>query len=162
MKKHLIIALVSSLLLMSCANETLISEHQHLVRTYGADFTKYTALGFQITPESYMGQYESIAMLNLDIYPQVIHRSFASPIALPPDRYEEHFIDNHTWLVEDLSLTDAIDSLYHLATKLGANSIVRFKIDVLPRKDGPLDIDGIQLSGFAIRKLKNNSRVLTD
>ena len=158
-----VLILICSLIgLCSCSNEIFIREDRHHIRMYGADFTKYTALGFQISPESYMGQYESIALLNYQFYPAVRQLTFKDSLHTFQTGYQEHYINGQTWFIENISVSDALDSLFIMAKSLGANAIVRFKIDPLPREDGPLDISGFEISGFAIRKLKNNSGFLTN
>ena len=154
-----LLLLCSLIGLCSCSNEVYISEQKYHVHIYGADFTKYTALGFQITPESYLGNYESIALLTFDYFPAVRQLTFKDSLHYYRPGTQEEFINGQTWFIENISIAAAIDSFYNMAKALGANAIVKFKMDPIRREDGPLDISGFQISGFAIRKIKNNAQV---
>ena len=127
------------------------SEMSHDVSIAGLDFTKYTAKGFTFTPEAYTGQYESVGQFRVTVSPEIV-KSLPSD----DDNYKTVRAQGDKWFVEKINLTEAIDSIYALAVKMGANAIVRFKIDLVPRSDGPLLYECYEASGFAIKILNKN------
>ena len=61
-------------------------------------------------------------------------------------------MNGSTWLVERVNLREAIDSIYVYALKMGADAIIRFKIDRIPQTDGSLLFYYYEASGFAIKR----------
>ena len=105
----------------------------------GYDFTKYTALGFLITPEKYNGEYESIGILTLTITPSA--RYVSLPYELQPgERMSGNVV------IETFNVADAIEKLYQEALEMGADAITRFELDPYPFIYAGVEIHGIQVS----------------
>jgi hypothetical protein len=120
---------------------------------YGLDFTKYTDRGFLITPESYRGEYSSIGMVSYVLTPEatlITKKVFVSTETGQVTREEKE------WKVGQVNITEAIDSLYTSAKRMGANAIINFEFRQeerdYPFLTNPVKITGWQLSGFAIRR----------
>ena len=47
------------------------SEVHKMVLVSGYDFTSYTEKGFLFTPEQYLGDYDAVGLLNLEVIPEV-------------------------------------------------------------------------------------------
>ena len=63
------IVVISYLLILLLTNCTP-SKFEKQIITYVFDFTKYTDKRFLFTPEQYNGDYLSIGILEIEIYPQ--------------------------------------------------------------------------------------------
>ena len=143
--------LISSIYIYGCST---ITEMPHYIAINTIDFTKYTARGFQITPESYMGQYESIALFQAILYPRIFHANDTITYSY----YDPKIPESDFWTIEHIRVSELIDSVYRYTSKLGANAIVNFKADVVTRANGDILYGCYQISGFAIKKLVKNPR----
>jgi hypothetical protein len=137
-----------SLILLSALAVTFIccSTPKNIPRVshyYKIDFNKYTQRGFLFTPERYSGDYESVGMVQYVMMPAANRVSVGGL---------------NEWIVEPVSLTQALDSLYYMAHAMGADAVINFTSTVEEKTysfvDAPITISGYNLSGFAIRRKK--------
>ena len=147
MKTIKIILLFSILLLVSCSPKRAKYIHpfsEELV----FDFTKYTEKGFFITPEKYTGDYESIGIIDISIYPAAAKQiEVVKSHNIVSGEYAQGY-----WLIRYLKPSDIIDSIYESANKLGANAIMNFKINSIQKQaEFDLNLKGVNVSGFAIK-----------
>ena len=121
-----------------------VKEVQKLTLYYQYDFTDYTKKGFLITPESYTGQYESIALITVEIFPEVRKKT------LEDDPQNKKFAN---YILGDISTKEVIDSLYTRAVKMGADAIINFNTNHdLHYTNASLRVSGISASGYAIKR----------
>ena len=141
-----IVAIAVSCLYCGCAGGDRLKR----VYVYGYDFTKYTAVGFLFTPEKYLGEYESIGMLVVEIYPE-IKKEKKTSMQYGTSDYDKP----QGWHYYPISTGEALDSLYSIATKMGADAVVNLVIEDAEEKWGVLNdstIPGKKVSGFAVKR----------
>ena len=113
---------------------------------YGYDFTKYTAQGFLFTPESYEGDYESVGLIEMYLYPEVTNEVDENQDAMTRSGYSY-------WYVGKISAAELIDSLFNVTKEMGADAVVRLTINQTePISNGVINFRGIKASGFAIKR----------
>lgn len=121
----------------------------HRVADFGKiDFKKYSDSDFYFSPYLYNGKYKPIGMFSLSLIPAA--RYVDSCPAKNPDCKTWEVVG---WLVEPVDIQQALDSMYAVSKKLGANALVDIKLkkDIIrPRTD--LDISVYEVSGFAINR----------
>jgi len=116
---------------------------------FGIDFSKYTKAGFLITPEKYNGEYESIGIVNYVLVPGAELKTIKMS-------KEGQTYPQKIWVKEQTTLGQGLDSLYSIATKMGANGIMNFKVISADRTygsiNGAVNLSGYEISGFAIKR----------
>jgi hypothetical protein len=137
--KKIVLLLLVIILCTSCQNFDLSKS----VNVYVYDFTKYADKGFLFTPEAYNKDYSSMGMIYVQIYPEV------------KSKYETSGFDQKTeeYIVGRVKASEAIEELYRSAKDMGADAVIRFLITPITKKNGPMTIEGIEASGFAIKRL---------
>lgn len=134
--------LILAVLAAVCVGCASTNPHPEIINTYGFDFSEYTEEGFLITPEQYLGEYQSIGLIRVVMWPEVTSRSGSG--------------DQYYWQTGDLNVEKAIDEIYKKADSLGANAITRFEITSTSRRNGNIIVEGVEISGFAIKRLDIN------
>jgi len=117
----------------------------------GYDFTEYTDQGFLITPESYQGEYQSIGVLSVTVWPRIEQRpveddTLAQPGPESPAR---------EWFITDaVDPQEVVDSLYVEARSMGADAIMNFRTEPAQQDldNGPTRA-GVRAQGFAIDRV---------
>jgi hypothetical protein len=117
----------------------------------GYDFTEYTEQGFLITPESYQGEYQSIGVLSVTVWPRIEQRpveddTLAQPGPESPAR---------EWFVaEGVDPQEVVDSLHVEARSMGADAIMNFRTEPVEQDldNGPARA-GVRARGFAIDRV---------
>ena len=116
----------------------------------GYDFTEYTEQGFLITPESYQGEYQSIGVLSVTVWPRIEQKPVEDTLAQPgPDNPAQ------VWLVtEDVDPQEVIDSLYAEAQSMGADAVMNFRTEPVKEDldNGPTR-SGVRARGYAIDRV---------
>ena len=144
MKKLLIVLF----LFTSCKVLNYIPKEESI---YGLNFTKYSEQGFLITPEKYLGDYESIGIFNYTFVPSA--SIFIEKKVMSSGILRERKI----WLKENYSIYDGLDSLYNFSKSIGADAIINFQFNIVTRNytygyENPVTLEGFELSGFAIKR----------
>ena len=125
----------------------------------GIDFTPFTKKGFLITPEKYLGTYESIGIIDYmarqgAIFQYVGKKSITSEY-LESDRY----VDSYEWVKDTLSLYNVMNDVFKICTEMGANALVNFKNEISSNSIGsladPVDLITYHITGYAIRRTDN-------
>jgi hypothetical protein len=58
-----------------------------------------------------------------------------------------------SWIAEDISTSEVLDSLYTYTKRMGADAVVRLKIEMAESKtSGAISVPSIKASGFAIKR----------
>jgi len=158
MKKMAKFSILFLLLTISCAQQ--IETIPGYAITSTIDFTKYTEGGFLITPFTYLGDYESICIVDVTIMPETKLVKYNTSNKPKEDSYfksDNNLVLAKKWESEKLNLEKSIDYLYKRAVNMGANAIVDFKIETIRENHThfvpPIEVVGIRLSGFAIKRL---------
>ncbi len=155
--KKLISILSIIALFMSCITELKIINPQSTLSKI--DFRKYSTAGFLITPEKYMGEYQSIGMVDYVRKPGANYMTVATK---PDERYgssnTQIYISEKAWRVDPVYLDEVIDELYKQCVELGADALINFKVEITEDNynniANPVTINGYRISGFAIKRAK--------
>ena len=132
---------------ISCSTVTYIPA---ATQFYAIDFSKYTELGFLITPEKFIGEYESIGIVAVDSYPEYKNSGLER-------NNQGAIIDVGSWQSAPLPINEVIDKVYDQSKAMGANALMNFKTEAISRSvdignSKILTIDGTRVSGFAIKR----------
>ena len=132
-------------ILFSCSAEKDLAKK---VYVYGYNFSDYTAKGFLFTPEQYLGEYESIGILQIEIYPEIAKSKEKS------NQYGTSSYNEPEWTYTPVQTKEVLDSLYNIGKRMGADAVVRLEInDVAKERSGFMTpIPGKRASGFAIKR----------
>jgi len=131
------------------------------------NFKKYSENNFLFTPHNYLGDYESIGLVSIIISPS----AKITKIKSPHKNGDGSPYYKKVWNVDDMNVDEALDSLFYLANKLGANAIVDLQIKEITQSYNmnsifpQITIYGYKIDGFAIKRLgafKQNVEVNQD
>lgn len=147
MKYLLIISITFPLLLNACSYGSPVSKK---IFFYGYDFTSYTEKGFLFTPEQYLGDYDAIGLLKLEIIPEV--RQIFYGTRATEQGWETIIGNTRQWQVKEISSKQLLDSLYNKAVSMGADAVVRFSLNSTSHYNGDVTFNGLEVSGFAIKR----------
>ena len=137
-----------SIFLIGCS---LGPEMPKTVVIYGYDFTKYTASGFLFTPEPYNGEYDAIGLIDLIIYPEI--KKTKTDSYTMDEEYKMVNKRSAGLQAGEVTAREVLDSLYTCTKKMGADAVVRLKIENTPGfNNGINSTMGIKASGFAIKR----------
>lgn len=146
MKKFIFI-LFCIAILSSCSIERVKYIHSFTEKLV-FDFRKYTEKDFFITPEKYQGNYESIGIIDISIYPAAARQL---EIIKPQNIIDGEYAQGY-WLIRKLKPNEIINTIYEEANDMGANAIMNFKVTSIQKQvDYDLNLKGINVSGFAIK-----------
>jgi len=149
-----IACLCSALLLIACQQAGPLT-HQHQQNTVAFDFAPYTERGFLITPQSYDGSYQSIGQITLTIWPRAVETKIESIAERVAGRHDST-AQSGTWVVEQITTEELVESTYNEARRMGADAIVNFNVSTQTRhlsgrySGQDLRLTGYNVSGFAI------------
>jgi hypothetical protein len=147
MKKLLIsIALLG---MLSCAVK--ITHFPATEVFYGIDFTQYTDKGFLFTPEKYLGEYQSIGMVSIEVYPEYNYN---------PTRKNEagQKLGGGVWMENGVKTGVIMDRFYQRITEMGGDALMNFKLESVEKSEGVgsgiiKSFSGTRISGYAIKRL---------
>lgn len=114
------------------------------------DFTPYTQKGFLITPEQYLGDYESIGLIKVYVWPAV--KKYERGMNLADENWEKRGSGEEVWLIERIDMKTIIDEAYKKASAMGADGIVRFNVTSSVDWSSPLSMPYYEVGGFAIKR----------
>ena len=148
MKKYLLLFGLTILFLSeACSYGT---EVKKMVLVSGYDFTDYTERDFLFTPEQYLGDYDAVGLLNLEIIPELRKLPFGTRAT------EQGWVTiigaTRYWQVKEIAPEEVLDSLYKRAIRLGADAVVRFSLNSTSHYNGDVTFFGLEASGFAIKR----------
>ncbi len=143
-----IFILIVSFSFYNCSTSSKIDKY---VITYVYDFTKYTHKGFLFTAETYRGDYESIGLLEVEIYPG----SEKKPLSEEKKSKQYGTSDygkSEERIYWPIKTEELLDSLYNLAINMGADAIINLSINDFQVNYGITYAYGRRASGFAIKR----------
>lgn len=131
--------------ILSCSS---VTSTQKEVITYVYDFRKYTDEGFLFTTEKYLGDYESIGLISIEIIPELRRKDgyFA-----PGQTYAGS--SSGFWNYIPIRPQEVLDSLYLKAKQMGADAVINLDVeyaDVIV--SGNISVPSTRASGFAIKR----------
>ena len=105
MKKLICLLIIStSLILTNCAPSSGVSESPENYPVYGYDFTTYSEEGFLFTTETYLGEYESIGLIEIPYRPEFIRAEVPSGTVADQwegyENYQDPYDRNLFWRVK--------------------------------------------------------------
>ena len=110
------------------------------------DFTKYNNEGFLFTTESYLGDYESIGLLNVEILPEL--RRISGVYPSPGQFYTPDII----WEYVPVNPKEILNTLYSKATRMGADAVIKLTFQKTDLAYKNITAPGYRASGFAIKR----------
>ncbi|MGB0431883.1 MAG: hypothetical protein ACPGLV_15520 [Bacteroidia bacterium] len=142
-------ALILLALTTSCA--TTMEQWQTQYLESNIDFSKYAADDFLITPFEYNGKYESVGFIQIIARPKI---DLVSHTTRPNVEFGEKVIydGGNYYVARAVSLENAIEKAYQEAKEMGANAIVNLKIESIELNNGIHKLDGLKITGFAIKR----------
>jgi len=160
MKKQFLIVCIA-IAMASCASMKELKELPSIDPSqslFKIDFSPYTKNGFLITPEKYIGAYESIGLVDYQLMPGAVYVVVGkqkNPYYTGTDS-QPMYIDKKMWKIDEINFKMAMDSLYNICTKMGADALVNFSLGY-PSDDygmisNPVTIKGYSISGYAIKR----------
>lgn len=141
--------MIITILVFIAGCSTIEQTEKHMI-IYGYDFTPYSAKGFLFTPKSYDGEYSSIGLIEVDLYPEVIITESKSKDDTW-QRPEDHI------KVDQITASEILDSLYSVAIRMGADALTNLEITSLtyyPRNEQ--EKKSLRASGFAIKRIHSH------
>jgi len=125
------------------------------------DFTKYSKIGFLITPYKYAGDYKSIGIIDIVVMPNLNLRENSQK----NKNKKQYFILNMQeisnfniqrlpyWHQDKVDFEKCLDALVSKAKGMDADAIVDFSIQSIEIPYPTVIHEGMRLSGFAIKRL---------
>jgi len=143
MKK--ITTVIGILLLIGCS---AISDIPSYTEVYTIDFSKYSNDNFLITPEGYEKEYSSIGMIDISLFPHARKLPYEQ---ITPEIKSIYNVQG-TWVTEKLNTEDIIEIVYNKTKEMGADAVIRFKIETITNKYIDFNHNGLRVTGFAIKR----------
>jgi len=147
--KYLVFILV--LIATSCAPPPSSIPEQLLAT--GFDFSTYSKKGFLFTPDTYMGDYESIGIVSLTYTPsaKLTERSEHYRGSVPE-------VEKSEWVIDSVDPDRAVAEMYRICIEMGADALTQLDIEPYSTSHGelstkPVTITGLKINGFAIKRL---------
>lgn len=143
--------------LSSCAELKELSKIDAYESVYEIDFSPFTQKDFLITPEKYLGEYESIGLIDYTIMPEA---NYVTVGIKKNVNYSggvgSSVVEDKKWVSNKVDARQALDSIYIVCLEMGADALVNFKIstqeDNYQLIKNPIKINGITITGFAIKR----------
>jgi hypothetical protein len=113
---------------------------------YVYDFRKYTDEGFLFTTEKYLGDYESVGLISIEIIPEL-------------KKTEGYFAPGQTyggislWNYIPVRTQEVLDSVYSKAKNMGADAVINLDVELYNVfLYSNTYVPAIRVSGFAIKR----------
>ena len=161
MKKALVFAF-GLLILTSCSVQMKeLTKIQGYAIMNKIDFRKYSEKGFLITPEKYSGEYHAIGMIDFIKMPGAVYvkrtKLDENNKPVTPEFGHPAEMENN-WVPETINMEAVLDELYKQCVALGADAIINFNVEPNSVLHGgitnPVTIEGVRITGFAIKRGK--------
>ena len=154
MKKYIkfVVVMAVFIVLISC---TRILEKTPKIDNFNKlDLTKYTEKGFLFSPYLYNGDYEAVGLINYKFIPSATYKHI---MIIDTTYYGDFNFWVNIWEKDRYELYGLLDSIYTWSISKGGNAIIDLKMNVTSEYFGygynnPAYIDGIEITGFAIKR----------
>lgn len=144
--RYLLVLILLSFVTNACTGPETVARDE-TINVTGYDFSEYTDKGFLITPEQYLGDYQSIGLITVTQWPEVKEQEVMRPVPGKARMQRVTKMDHG-----EINVRKAIDEIYKVAKDMGADAITRFDVTPTERKNGTLVVPGVEISGFAIER----------
>jgi hypothetical protein len=139
-----------ALLLCSCGSPVLFSRIDRSVEIAAIDFTSFTSRGFLFTPLTFEGDYESVGLIAVTIYPDATIEEVPVPGTTA--------VRKKQWAVGDLDVQAALEQAYQECVEMGADALTQMVVQSVTKSyvgvtSPPLVLQGYQITGYAIRRI---------
>lgn len=156
MNPKIYIVSASLFLFAGCVQQKPLAHIPPRVIAAGVDFTPFTARGFLFTPERYPESYESIGVITITIWPEA-NREVRSGRRVRRGGQDTPAVEIGDWVIEPITIQDALESMYERASEMGADAVVNLEISRVVEEYASsllttLVLPGIEVSGFAIKR----------
>lgn len=143
---------VITLIVLFCSSCTTLRpvEMEEMYYGTGYDFTEYTQMGFLFTPEGYIGEYESIGVININHVPRFIQTT--QRVRLDGFRLFRDPAGEGYWGVSEPDTDRMIKEAHRIASEMGADAIINFLIVPDRFENVNLTVPTVVLTGFAIKR----------
>ena len=138
-------------LLTGCAAPPSIIPER--ITASGIDFSAYASEGFLFTPNKYGGDYESIGLVQISYTPKAVF------VKTEVRGINGQAFTRSSWMAEPIDTDKALQKLYELCLEMGADALTEMQIKNITERHAqrtihPLTLSGIEISGFAIKRVK--------
>lgn len=154
--------LVITFFIAGCASVEELKYVPREQKLTGIDFSKYSSKGFLITPEKYLGDYESVGLISYEFLPSgnyavVGEGTIPNSSYNPFDPSSTYYLATKKWVFESINIEQVMDSVYSSCSRMGADALVNFQINsksdvVGANAINPANRFGYVISGFAIKR----------
>ena len=150
MKTLFKVLIFSSLIFAYYGCSAAAYEQDKAVLFSGYDFSKYYQRGFLFTPEQYLGDYESIGLLTVEILPEVKR--------VDDDRPKSGYIITSSkatmkpWAYSVAGADEVLEEFYKKAKAMGADAVVRLNFESKMYNNGEINYFSTSASGYAIKR----------
>lgn len=153
--------LILSLAFISCTNINFAQSGGYTFN--GIDFREFTEKGFQFTPENPEGEYQSVGIIEVDFYPEIVEidintyntakRNGGYVIGNKDYSVQRTYLNNTAeyFAIEKFNTDSLLNEIYELASGWGANAIVNLRFESESFTTG-ITWSKVSVRGFAIKK----------
>lgn len=154
MKKFILIIPLFIVLLSSCSTTKKLVPRERIIHTFYFDFSQYAKEGFLISPNSYVGEFESCGVLELEVIPEKKVTKGKTVYSSSDNSYtqEEYLIE------EKITGEELLKLIVEKAKLKGGNAIVNFKMSSTsydtysPEAQDILTTKFYSVEGFVIKR----------
>lgn len=134
--------LLIAIIISSCSTLKHVSKQEVI---YGIDFRPYTEKGFLFTPEKYLGEYASIGIVSIEIYPE--YNYVDSHL-----NSDNQFVEAKGWQSEGIEIDTVLNKYHERLVAMGADAVMNFKTTTVNKNYNTVVVVGLKMEGFAIKR----------
>lgn len=152
MRKILFALPAMVLVFCGCGSPMLFNSIDKSTEITVLDFTNFTGRGFLFTPLTYDGDYESVGLIAVTMFPDATVEQVPIP--------GSNTVHKKQWAIGALDIQAALEQAYQECVNLGADALTQLDVQSVTQSfvgvtDPPLVLQGYQITGFAIRRQSN-------
>ena len=163
MKKILLFMIAIIMVGCTSITQTPLLYVERTKTAHGIDFTDYSEKGFFITPEKYLGNYESVGLVNFSISSgAILEKILVSKADEMAKKAGITDLYHYKWNIEEINYKEILDFAYNISIEMGGDAIVNFEINYdvqyYDNANGypSVFIPEINVTGFVIKRKMPN------
>jgi hypothetical protein len=120
--------LITVLIFASCATMRLTDQPEYVIPK-SFDFRTYAEKGFLFTPESFLGEYSTMGIVEIQFHPAIRYRDgqlFSGHNYTARQLYLNGKII--TQMASNINTADVIDQMYRVAVEMGGDAVTNFRL----------------------------------